>query len=345
MFRKFSLGLGMAAAMIAAPAVADSFTGAGATFPSALYQAWAQQYKAATGDALNYQAIGSGGGIRQIAARTVDFGATDKPMKPDELAKAGLVQFPMVIGGVVPVVHVPGIAPGQLRLTGPVLGDIFLGAIKRWNDPRLVALNPGLRLPPLPITVVHRSDGSGTTFIFTSYLTQTSPAWARAVGAKDAVNWPTGLGGKGNDGVAAFVKSTFGAIGYVEFAYVGKGGSAYAQVQNSTGAFVHPAAASFAAAAVAAPWGRAPGNYVMLVNQPGAQAWPISGATFILMHREQAHPARGASVLRFFDWAYHNGDPLAARLHFVPLPPALKAMVRKQWQDIKAGGKPVYAAQ
>ena len=342
MSRICGLGLGILAALVAMPADADSFTGAGATFPAALYQAWAQQYKAATGDALNYQAIGSGGGIRQISAHTVDFGATDKPLKPDELAKAGLVQFPMVIGGVVPVVHVPGIAPGQLRLTGPLLGDIFLGAIKRWNDPRLAALNPSLRLPPLPITVVHRSDGSGTTFIFTHYLTQTSPNWARAVGAKDAVNWPTGLGGKGNDGVAAFVKSTFGAIGYVEFAYVGKGGSAYAQVQNSAGQFVHPAPASFAAAA---PWGQVPGNGILLVNQPGAQAWPISGATFILMPRQQANPARAASVLRFFDWALRAGDPLAARLHFVPLPAPLKAMVRRQWAEIKTGPKPVYTAQ
>ncbi|MBN9145592.1 MULTISPECIES: phosphate ABC transporter substrate-binding protein PstS [unclassified Novosphingobium] len=337
MFRKTVLAFGLGLAMIS-PAWSESFTGAGASFPASLYQAWAREYAGASGDQLNYQSIGSGGGVRQIIAHTVDFGATDKPLKPEELNKAGLVQFPAAIGGVVPVFNLPGIGPGQLRLSGGLLGDIFLGRIKRWNDPRIAALNPGLKLPPFPITVVHRADGSGTTFLFTSYLAQTSPAWARAVGASDAVKWPAGIGGKGNDGVAAFVRQTYGALGYVEYIYARKGKVSYARVQNSAGQFPTPEPTSFAAAASAAPWGRAAGNYVLLLNQPGAGAWPISGATFILMHREQERPEKGRAVLRFFDWAFARGDATAARLSYVPLPASLKAMVRQQWRAI-GGGK------
>ncbi len=344
MFRKFAVALG-AAVVVASPAYADSFTGAGATFPAPVYQAWAQQYKGVTGDALNYQAIGSGGGIRQIKAKTVDFGASDKPLMAGELAASGLMQFPTVIGGVVPIVNIPGIQSGQVKLSGALLGDIFLGAVKTWDDARIAKLNPGLKLPHLPVTVVHRSDGSGTSFIFTSFLAQTSPAWAQHVGASDSVNWPTGLGGKGNDGVDAFVKQTIGSIGYVEYAYARKGGVAYTLVQNKAGQFPKPDAPAFAAAAAGAPWGRAPGNYVLLINQPGMKAWPISGATFILMFKNQENAAKAASVLKFVDWAYKNGDATASKLEYVPLPAAVKALVRKQWLEIQAGGKPVYVAK
>lgn len=337
MFRKTVLAFGLGLAMIS-PARSESFTGAGASFPASLYQAWAREYAAASGDRLNYQSIGSGGGVRQVIAHTVDFGATDKPLKPEELARSGLVQFPAAIGGVVPVFNLPGIGPGQLRLTGPLLGEIFLGRIKRWNDPRLAAVNPGLKLPPFPITVVHRADGSGTTFLFTTYLAQTSPNWARMVGASDAVKWPAGIGGKGNDGVAAFVRQTYGALGYVEYIYARKGKVSYALLQNAAGQFPAPTLNSFAAAAAAAPWGRASGNYVLLVNQPGAQAWPISGATFILMHREQERPEKARAVLRFFDWAFGHGDATATRLSYVALPASLKSMVRQQWRAI-GGGK------
>lgn len=342
MLNKFSVAFAALATTIATPVLADSFTGAGATFPAPAYQAWAAEYKAKGGDALNYQAIGSGGGIRQITAKTVDFGASDKPLLPAELAKNGLVQFPTLIGGVVPIINLPGLQSGQLKLTGALMGEIFMGNVKRWDDARIKALNPALRLPPLPITVVHRSDGSGTSFIFTSFLSQTSAAWANRVGASDAVNWPTGLGGKGNDGVNAFVKQTMGSIGYVEYAYARKGGVAYALVQNRQGQFPKPEAGAFAAAAAGAPWGRAPGNYIMLVNQPGPKSWPISGATFILMHANQANPAKGASVLRFVDWAFKNGDATASKLDYVPLPAPVKNQIRGQWAQVKAGGKPVY---
>ncbi|RVU03975.1 phosphate ABC transporter substrate-binding protein PstS [Novosphingobium umbonatum] len=349
MFRRIVQALGLAAMSfsigLSHPAMAENVTGAGATFPASLYQAWARDYQALSPDRVNYQAIGSGGGVRQIMARTVDFGATDRPLTQEEQARAGLVQFPVVMGGIVPIVNVPGIAAGALRLDGPLLADIFLGVVKRWNDPRLRAMNPQLALPPLPITVVHRADGAGTTFLFTTYLAQVSPVWAAKVGAKDAVNWPTGLGGKGNDGVAAFVKQTYGSIGYVEFAYAGKTGVAPVQLRNHDGAFVSAGPAGFGAAAAAAPWGRAAGNYVLLLNQPGAQAWPISGATFVLMQRQQASAARAQATLRFFDWAYRNGDATAQRLHFVPLPEKVKAMVRRQWGDIKAGNAPLWSAR
>ncbi|MBS0254505.1 MAG: phosphate ABC transporter substrate-binding protein PstS [Proteobacteria bacterium] len=344
MFKKFAIGCG-AVALLAGAAQAENMTGAGATFPAPVYSAWAQAYRAATGNELNYQAIGSGGGIRQIKAKTVDFGATDKPLQPGELNAAGLVQFPTVIGGVVPIVNIPGVASGQLRLSGAVLGEIFMGRIKRWDDPQIARLNGGRKLPALPITVVHRSDGSGTSFIFTSYLSSTNLTWANKVGANDSVNWPTGLGGKGNDGVAAFVKQTAGSIGYVEYVYARKDKVAYTLVQNRAGQFPQPGPASFGAAASGAPWGRAPGNYVLLINQPGAQAWPISGATFILVYKNPANPARTASVLKFFDWAYKAGDAKANQLDYVPMPAGVKAMVRKQWLQVTAGGKPVYVSR
>ena len=331
---------------IATTAAAADISGAGATFPAPVYAKWAEAYKAQTGVGLNYQAIGSGGGIKQIKAKTVDFGASDKPLKPDELSAAGLYQFPTVVGGVVPVMNLPGIAPGQIKLSGALLGDIFLGKVTKWNAPEIAALNKGVPLPNLPITVVHRSDGSGTSFLFTSYLAMKNPAWASQVGASDSVQWPTGLGGKGNDGVSAFVKQTAGAIGYVEYAYAKQNHSTFATMQNKAGKFVQPTAAAFGAAAASAPWLTSPGNYILLLDQPSAAAWPITGATFILMYRNQENPANGAQVLKFFEWGYNKGDALAASLDYVPLPGNVKGLLKKQWaKSIQAGGKPVYVAK
>jgi phosphate transport system substrate-binding protein len=327
-----------------AGSAAANVSGAGATFPAPVYAKWAQLFKQRTGTDLNYQAIGSGGGIKQILARTVDFGASDKPLKPDELDRSGLYQFPTVMGGVTPIINLKGVKPGQIKLSGQLLAAIFLGEVKRWNDPQIAALNPGLSLPGVPITVVHRSDGSGTSFLFTSYLAMKSPAWLQKVGASDSVQWPTGLGGKGNDGVAAFVKQTAGAIGYVEYAYARQNQMAYADLQNRDGDFVAPTAASFAAAASGADWTKAPGNYLLLLDQPGAQAWPITGATFILIYRQPSDPAKARAVLQFFDWAYRTGDQAAASLDYVPLPEQVKGLVRGQWAAIKGpGGKPAYS--
>jgi len=321
---------------------AGTISGAGATFPAPLYAKWAEMYQS-TGSALNYQAIGSGGGIKQIKAKTVDFGASDKPLKPDELAASGLYQFPTVIGGVVPVVNIMGIGPGQIRLTGALLGDIFLGKVKRWNAPEIAARNQGVPLPNLPITVVHRSDGSGTSFLFTSYLAMKNPEWASKVGASDAVEWPTGIGGKGNDGISAFVKQTAGSIGYVEYAYAKQNKSSYVLLQNKGGQYPQPNAPGFAAAASGAPWSTAPGNYVLLLDQPGAETWPISGATFILIHKNPDDAGSVQKVLGFFDWAYKNGDAAAQGLDYVPLPGEVKDLVRKQWaSEITSNGKPVY---
>jgi phosphate transport system substrate-binding protein len=320
-------------------------SGAGATFPAPIYARWAEAYKKETGTSLNYQAIGSGGGIKQIQAGTVDFGASDKPLKPDELDKGGLHQFPTVMGGVVPVMNLPGVQAGQVKLTGPLMAAVFLGEVKNWRDPKIAALNPGVNLPNLPITVVHRSDGSGTSFLFTSYLAAKSPDWAQKVGANDSVQWPTGIGGKGNDGVAAFVKQTAGAIGYVEYAYASQNKLTTASLQNKDGQFVAPAAEAFAAAAAGADWSKAPGNYLLLIDQAGAQSWPITGATFILVHRQQADAAKGRAVLSFFDWAFKNGDAAAKELNYVPLPAEVKDLIRQQWAtSVKdAGGQPVLA--
>ncbi len=351
MLRNLVLGLAACFALAAcgdksdAPKTAGSgaqIAGAGATFPAPLYAKWAEMQRAETGLALNYQAIGSGGGIKQIKARTVAFGATDKPLKMEELTADGLVQFPTVIGGVVPVVNVPGITGGQVKLTGSQLADIFLGKIKKWNDPALAVGNAGVPLPNLPITVVHRSDGSGTSFLFTSYLTAVAPQWA-SVGANDAVKWPTGQGGKGNDGVAGYVKQTPGSIGYVEYAFAKQNNMAHVSLQNSAGKFVEPTAASFAAAAAGADWASAPGFYLLLLNQPGEASWPITGATFILMHKTQADAAVGKSVLSFFDWAYAKGDAAADELAYVPLPADLKARVRASWSAVVGpDGKAVF---
>jgi phosphate transport system substrate-binding protein len=328
---------------IGSAASAASISGAGATFPAPVYAKWAELYKAATGNALNYQAIGSGGGIKQIEANTVDFGASDMPLKPEDLAKNGLQQFPTVIGGVVPVMNLPGMRPGQVHITGPILADIYRGVLRFWDDPVITSFNKGVKLPHMPITVVHRSDGSGTTFIFTTYLSQMAPHWASGPGANTSVNWPVGLGGKGNDGVAAFVKQTPYSIGYVEFAYALENHMTYALIQNKSGRWVSPTAAAFAAAAAGAKWNAAPGYYLLLINQPGANTWPISGATFILMHKKQANPQTAHEVLAFFDWAYKNGNPAAATLDYVPLPDNVKALIRKSWLAISGpDGKPVY---
>lgn len=327
-------------------AQAADISGAGATFPAPVYAKWAEVYRAQTRVGLNYQAIGSGGGIKQIQARTVAFGATDKPLKPAELNAAGLYQFPTVMGGVTPIVNLPGMTAGKLRLNGPLLADIYLGAVKRWSDPRIAALNPGVRFPNLPITVVHRSDGSGTSFQFTSYLAMKSPAWAKRVGANDAVQWPAGIGGKGNDGVSAFVKQTIGSIGYVEYAYAKQNKAAFVLLQNKAGQFPQPTAANFAAAANGADWSKAPGNYMLLLDQPGPNAWPITAATFILVQKKQTNAAAGRDVLGFFDWAYKNGDGAAMGLDYVPMPAPVKALVRKQWAGVTGpNSQPVYVAR
>jgi phosphate transport system substrate-binding protein len=342
------LGAAVGAALIACAATmahaAGVISGAGATFPAPVYAKWAEEYKAKTGTSLNYQAIGSGGGIKQIQAKTVDFGASDKPLKPDDLASSGLVMFPTVIGGVVPVMNLPGIRPGQIKLTGAQLADIYRGVIKKWNDPLLAKTNAGVPLPNLPITVVHRSDGSGTTFLFTSYLAMKAAHWASEVGANDSVSWPVGLGGKGNDGVAAFVKQTPGAIGYVEYAYAKQNAMTYALMQNKAGQFVQPTAENFKAAAAGAKWQSAPGFYLLLLDQPGATSWPITGATFILVHQKQADAGKAKEVLQFFDWCYRNGDGAADQLDYVPLPASVKDLIRKSWGKITGpDGKPVHA--
>ncbi len=331
MMKKLAVAVGATLLVGAVSANAAEISGAGATFPAPVYSAWAQAYKAKTGTSLNYQAIGSGGGIAQIKAKTVDFGASDKPLSPAELDAAGLFQFPTVIGSVLPVVNIPGVKPGQLRLNAQVLTDIYLGKITRWNDPAIAGLNPGLRLPGLPITVVHRSDGSGTTFVFTSYLSLKSPEWKSRVGANTDVKWPVGQGGKGNDGVAALVKQTPGAIGYVEYVYSHANNLSDAQLQTRDGQFLRGTEAATAEAASHADWAHAPGFAANMLDQPGS-SWPIVSATFILMYKKQANPAKGAEVIKFFDWAYTNGDAIASKLDYIPLPTAVKNDVRALWK-------------
>ncbi|MFZ1318783.1 MAG: phosphate ABC transporter substrate-binding protein PstS, partial [Candidatus Nitrotoga sp.] len=324
---------GLAASLsLAVNASAINLTGAGATFPYPIYAKWADTYKTQTGINLNYQSIGSGGGIKQIIARTVDFGASDMPLKPEELEKNGLMRFPAVMGGVVPVINVAGIAAGQLKLDGKVLADIFLGKITKWNDPALMALNVGTKLPNETITVVHRSDGSGTTFIFTNYLSKVSPEWKSAVGEGTAVSWKAGTGGKGNEGVASYVQRIKHSIGYVEYAYALQNKMTYAQLKNHDGQFVKPDDTSFKAAAANADWEKAPGFYELLTNEPGKESWPITGATFILMHKTQDKPETAKEVLKFFDWAYSSGGKMAEALDYVPMPEKVQQLVRAAWK-------------
>jgi phosphate transport system substrate-binding protein len=335
------------AALSASPLLAADLTGAGATFPYPIYAKWAEAYKAKTGVGLNYQSIGSGGGIKQIKAKTVDFGASDMPLEPKDLNEAGLMQWPMVMGGVVPVVNIPGIGPGKVRLTGPVLAQIYLGTVTKWNDPAITRLNPGVKLPGQAISVVHRSDGSGTTFIFTHYLSQVSPEWKQKVGENTSVSFPTGVGGKGNEGVASYAGRIPGAIGYVEYAYALQNKLAFTLLQNQAGQFVKPSAESFQAAAANADWAKAPGFYLLLTNQSGAQSWPITGATFILFYKQQANAETGRDVLKFFNWSYHNGRQMAEQLDYVPMPAKVIDLVEKTWAtEIKgADGKPVWPAK
>jgi phosphate transport system substrate-binding protein len=328
---RFALLIALGAASHAALAV--DITGAGATFPYPIYAKWAEAYKAKTGNNLNYQSIGSGGGIRQIQNKTVDFGASDMPLKPEELDKSGLMQFPTVVGGNVPVVNLPGIKPGEIKLTGPVLADIYLGKIKKWNDSALTSLNPGVKLPEQDITVVHRSDGSGTTFIWVNYLSKVSPEWKEKVGEGTSVNWPAGVGGKGNEGVASYVQRISGAIGYVEYAYALQNKLVHTLVKNRDGNFVAPNIESFRAAAAGAQWDKAPGMYLILTDQSGKNSWPISGATFILVYRSQEKPDRAKEVLRFFDWAYADGDKLARDLDYVPLPDSVVKLIQGSWKN------------
>lgn len=323
---------------------ATNITGAGATFPYPVYAKWAEAYKAQTGAEMNYQSIGSGGGIKQIQAKTVDFGATDAPMNPNELALGGLAQFPTVIGGVVPVVNIAGVTPGQLKLDGKVLVDIYMGKITKWNDPRIAADNAGVALPDQAITVVHRADGSGTTFIFTTYLSQVSLDWKRNVGGDKAVSWPAGTGGKGNEGVASYVQRIKGAIGYVEYAYAMQNKMSFTQMKNRDGQFVTPSDISFKAAAASAKWDKDNGFYEILTNEPGKDSWPITGATFILVHKSPEKIESAKEVLKFFDWAYANGDKLASDLDYVPLPNNVVTMIRDAWKaQIKdAAGKAIW---
>jgi phosphate transport system substrate-binding protein len=340
----FALSAALAAgAPGSAWAQSKEISGAGATFPYPVYARWADTYNKTTGVRLNYQSIGSGGGIAQVKAKTVDFGASDAPLKPEELSAAGLVQWPMVVGGAVPVVNLPGIQANQLKISPAALAGIFLGKIAVWSDPALKALNPGMNLPDKPVSVVRRSDGSGTTFIWTNYLSKVSPEWAQKVGFNTSVSWPVGLGGKGNEGVANYVKQIEGSIGYIELAYAQQNGLATVQVQNHAGKFVSASIDSFAAAASHADWAKAPANYLILTDQPGDATWPISGATFILFHKDQAKPETAKEVLKFFAWCYANGSQMARELLYVPIPANVSKAMEGMWKkEIKAKGKPVW---
>jgi phosphate transport system substrate-binding protein len=333
-----ALGLGVA---LAGLAHADSVTGAGSSFAAPLYAKWAAEYNKATGVQINYQSVGSGAGIKQVDAKTVDFGASDMPLPDAELAKKGEVQFPTAMGGVIPVVNIKGIKPGQVHLTGAVLADIYLGKVKKWSDPEIKQLNPGVNLPDAAIAPVRRADGSGTTFIFTNYLSKVSPDWKSKVGEGTAVNWPAGLGGKGNEGVAAYIARLPNSIGYVEYAYVKQNHMNYALMQNADGKFVEPNEASFKAAAAGADWSKS--FYQILTNERGAQAWPITGATFVLMHKVQDKPAVASNVLKFFGWGLTKGTQAATELDYVPMPESVVKQIEQLWnKDVKdASGKAI----
>jgi phosphate transport system substrate-binding protein len=339
-----SIVVGATAALTLSSALAAEITGAGATFPYPIYAKWAEQYKAVSGNSLNYQSVGSGAGIKQIKAKTVDFGASDMPLKADELDADGLMQFPAIIGGVVTVVNLDGVVPGQMKLTGPVIADIYLGKVTKWNAAEIAALNPGVKLPDLDITVVHRADGSGTSFLFTDYLSKASAEFKGKIGAGTAVKWVTGVGGKGNEGVAANVQRIKGSIGYVEWAYSKKNKMSHTQLKNKDGQFLQPDDDNFKAAAAGADWAKAPGFAVVLTDQAGKQSWPITGASYILMHKAQGDAAKGKEVLKFFDRSFKNGGASAAELDYVPLPASVVSLVQGAWKaQLKdASGKAIY---
>jgi phosphate transport system substrate-binding protein len=340
---KITFGTLALGTLLATTAPAADISGAGATFPYPIYSKWAEAYKQQTGIGLNYQSIGSGGGIKQIKAETVTFGASDKPLEAAELKEAALVQFPMIIGGVVPVINVPGIKPGQLTIDGPTLASIYMGEITKWNDPKIKALNASAALPDLAIAPVYRSDGSGTNFLFSYYLSGVSPTFKSKIGANTSVEWPVGIGAKGNEGVANMSTQTSGAIGYVEYAYAKQNNMTYLKLKNHDGKVVVPEAKAFQAAAANADWAKADGYYLILTDQSGAQSWPITGASFILMHSEAKDPAASAEALKFFAWAYAKGGDLASQLDYVPLPENVVKLVKQTWRtSIKAGGQPVW---
>jgi len=335
------LVLASALSGVAAPGI--SINGAGATFPYPVYSRWTYKYHKLTGVKINYQSIGSGGGIAQIKAKTVDFGASDAPLKKEELDEAGLIQFPMIIGGVVPVVNIEGIEEGQLKLTPELMAEIFLGNIAKWSDPAIKSANPGLSLPGKPITVVHRADGSGTTWIFTDYLSKISKEWKEKVGVGKAVSWPAGVGGKGNEGVTNYVRRVDGSIGYVEFAYALQNELPWVKLRNKAGAFVAPTIETFQAAAANADWENAPGFYMVLTQQPGEKSWPITGASFILLHKEMKDARKAKTMLKYFDWCFSHGDDIAVKLHYVPIPDNVVELAHKQWRKkLSAEGKPVW---
>lgn len=327
----------------AASSFALEITGAGASFPAPLYSKWAASYEKATGVRVNYQSIGSSGGIKQIQSKLVDFGASDMPLKAEALEKRGLLQFPTVMGGVVPVVNLEGIAPGKMKLTGDLLAEIFAGTVTRWNDKKIQELNPELKLPDLAITVVHRADGSGTTFLFTSYLSASNKNWKEKLGANASVAWPLGIGGKGNEGVSSYVQRVKGAIGYVEYAYAHANQLNYTLLRNKEGEFVSPSADTFKAAAAQADWKNTPYFAVLLIDQPGKASWPITGATFILMYKNQVKPENGKATLQFFDWAYKNGGAMADAMYFVPLPKEVTTLVEESWaKNVTGDNKPLW---
>jgi len=340
----FAAAASLAAAFTVNTALAADISGAGATFPYPIYAKWADAYKKDTGVGLNYQSIGSGGGIKQIEAKTVTFGATDKPLGEKDLADNGLVQFPMIMGGIVPVINVEGIKPGEIVLDGPTLAKIFIGQISKWDDPALKKLNPNAKLPSLAIAVVHRSDGSGTTFNFTNYLAKVSGDWKDKVGSDASVEWPAGMGAKGNEGVAASVTQTKGAIGYVEYAYAKQNKMTFTNMVNKDGKTVTPETKSFQAAAANAQWQSVPGFGVILTDQPGAESWPLTAASFILMQKVPTDLEASKGALKFFDWAYKNGDSMAQELDYIPMPDGVVELVHEGWKNIKdASGNPVFA--
>jgi phosphate transport system substrate-binding protein len=338
------LAAAAAALALSGAAFATDITGAGATFPYPIYAKWADAYKKQTGIGLNYQSIGSGGGIKQITAKTVAFGASDMPMKPEDLEKNGLMQFPAIMGGDVVVYNIKGVASGAITLTGPMIADIYLGKIKMWNDPALGKANPGVKLPAQAISVVHRSDGSGTTFIFVNYLSKVSAEWQAKVGEGTSVAWPVGVGGKGNEGVASYVQRIDGAIGYVEYAYAKQNKLAVAKMVNRDSGVVDPSDRTFKAAAAGADWAKAPGMYLVLTDQHGAQSWPMTGASFILMHKVQEQPDAAKEVLKFFEWSFTNGDAMAADLDYVPMPNSVVSLIQTNWKSLlkDRSGKSVY---